>query len=58
MKELTFFEKYFYFPLRDFISSIEYHFAKKWLNDMFGEELGKQEYWGEVIMDLISKSRK
>jgi hypothetical protein len=34
------------------VSSLEYWFAKRWLDRTFG----KQEYWGDYIQGLISKS--
>lgn len=35
--------------INQIIGSIEYYFAKKWLDKTFGE----QEYWGDYIQGLI-----
>jgi len=36
------------------INKFEYFFAKKWLDNTFG----KQEYWGQYILELISSLKK
>lgn len=39
--------------INELISSIEYFFAKRWLDKTFG----KQEYWGDYILELMTKSK-
>ena len=34
---------------------VEYYFAKRWLDRNFGIDVGKHEYWGEFILELITK---
>lgn len=58
MKPYTMLDKIIDFIWRDRINSIEYYFAKKWLNKNFGE----YEFWGDTIsewkkswFDLTSK---
>ena len=51
MKEYTFWDRFLDFIWRDRVNSLEYFFAKRWLDKNFGE----QKYWGEYISDLIRK---
>lgn len=37
--------------IKDWWYSIEYRFAKRWLDRTFG----KQEFWGDIISELLSK---
>ena len=37
--------------IEEVINSVEYYFAKRWLDKTFG----KQEYWGDYIQKLKNK---
>lgn len=58
MKNYTFWDKIkdklYYTPL----GNIEWYFAKKWLDNTFGHIVGKQEYWGDYLMELITKIKE
>lgn len=42
------------FIWRKRINSIEYYFAKRWLDKCFGE----QEYWGDYISEMLRKTKE
>lgn len=48
MKAYTLWDRIVDFIWFDRINSIEYYFAKRWLDKNFG----KREYWGDYIMEL------
>lgn len=56
MKETNLFERLIDKILYEQINRIEYYFAKRWLDKVFGDIAGKQEYWGDYIFYLISDS--
>lgn len=53
MGELTLLEKLERFLMKPYYS-IEYYFAKKWLDRNFGE----REFWGSDIMELLSNNKE
>lgn len=59
MKEYTTIDKILDFTWRDRINSLEYYFAKRWLNRNFGKQFDyNQEYWGEVISDWYNSHKE
>ena len=59
MKTYTFWDKIRDTLWFDRINSIEYYFAKKWLNKNFGKQFDYEDvYWGEVISDWYNISKK
>ena len=52
MGELTLFEKIERFLMQPYYS-LEYFFAKKWLDRNFGE----REYWGSDILEMLSNQK-
>jgi hypothetical protein len=55
MKSETFVERMIRILWRDPIGKIQYYFAKEWLNNTFGWKVGRKEYWGEYLQNLIEK---
>ena len=50
MKQPTFWDK-IKEPFESIYNKIEYYFAKKWLDETLGRYFGKQEYWGDFLLE-------